>query len=165
MDLPSASAQPRTIDLGGETFPVRPLTLRALGRLQAFLARQQRPDFLGDARRKLDGFPEDIARPHLQEAADRAVAWPPDLIFDSDDALPALTRTPEGQRELLAVALDLGEREAGELLDRINLGQFLAVMKGAFAMEPDGPKPEGGPAGTGGAAGSTGGTGSTAPSR
>jgi hypothetical protein len=147
--------------IGGEAYLVSELRMGSIHQLQAFLRRLPRPpvprqDFAGvteqfvpppeamegltpEAKARLlaqaQRMAEGLISGQLREARSEAALWPPQV--GTPQAMHALNTAEDGGRELLWVVLkqhrpETTRKEAGDLLDRLSLTQFLEIQAMAF---------------------------------
>lgn len=155
MDLAQATGAVETIDLAGEEFRVRLLTLKEWGELTAWLKRRN-PSPLTRAARAIDQAAElgeplsAAAREQLLEHAQRAaLSWPPRI--GSQEWLDALDRTDGGHAEFIYLALsktdpaftrDHAEALAGRFVGR----DFNELLRVSFYGTPTALAPKARPA-------------------
>jgi hypothetical protein len=147
--------------IGGEAYLVSELRMGSIHQLQAFLRRLPRPpvprqDFSGvteqfvpppeameglapEAKARLlaqaQRMAADLISGQLREARSDGALWPPQV--GTPQAMHALNTAEGGSRELLWVVLrqhrpETTRKEAGDLLDKLSLTQFLEIQAMAF---------------------------------
>ncbi len=152
-DLASLSGAARlTLRVGGEAYPVHPLTLADLGELQAWVDSQYR-DPVEIVREQLAGRKFSAAQEQFLLKTALEIACRPRALIGTPEA-DALIRSAAGQKRMLFLAIrkgrpEFGEADADALFAALTPAELLAVMveTGAEAVsaDPKSPTSDGGP--------------------
>ena len=130
-----------------ETFHIRPLTVRAGGRLGAFISEQGPPRALEQARESLAdaaSLPADVVTRILEDARLEDRAWPPSIVTDPEKFLRTIMESDGGMDTFLSVILhdcrpDLSEKECLAFVGDIDYettGKIIGVAMGGASGTP-----------------------------
>lgn len=152
-DLAEATLQRRRLTLtladgdGQEhTFEVRPITMRAGGKIQAFIAQQGPPDATAKVLRLIadsPGIAEEVQKEWLREARFEDRSWPPQFHTNPPAALAAVLDAPGGAEFLMATILedssDLKAERARQFVPAIDRPTFDAILETALGSVAETP--------------------------
>lgn len=133
------SIDPAEVQIGDRTFRVRPLTMGAVPRVQAWLQHQPRPVELAHLKSELAGLPPEAIRDAIAGAVAALGSWPPQYPYD-DRAWRLISGDIEGLAVWLHAALypehkDLTVAECKVLIDDLDFRSLREINEALHPAE------------------------------
>jgi hypothetical protein len=130
------------LDIEGETFEIRRLSMKAGGRIEAWLKAQDPPGAVRRAKEVTEGLDPAVARQVIESALAEDRAWPPSVILNGPIAMLSMMQLDGGTEELLTIILrqarpDLSDDRCRELIDTLDVEMVDKILGAAFNLRPE----------------------------
>jgi hypothetical protein len=131
-----------TVLIDGKKYGLMALSVGGFRRVQQYLNEQPSP--YQRAVKSLQGVPDDLARPHLEEAVARSRDWPPKLgsAASLDFALSYEGLAVIGAEMLRRANPELNDQTIADLAEKLDPTEVMKAFNLAFGQTGDAPDPK-----------------------